>query len=118
MRVYQVCAWMISAALVLLAGSSASEAGWLREGCRCYYYPAYVTSPAATIPVPAATPQTAAPAPASPMVYQTYKPVNGVQLMPAVPSPAANYAPSTTPGSGWSVTPRNSWDFGRFPPYR
>ncbi|MGA2031433.1 MAG: hypothetical protein ABSG68_04190 [Thermoguttaceae bacterium] len=118
MRCCQVYATMIGAALVLLVGSSASEAGWFRGGHAYYYYPASSTCHAATNPAPTAAAQTVAPAPSGPVVYQTYKPVTGVEAVPATP-PAATYdAPGTMSGGGWSVAPRTSWEFGRYPPFR
>ena len=123
MKAYQMHAWMIGAAIVLLTGSSASDGGWFREGGRCYYYPAESTYSVVTSPAPSTAPtQTASPTPAGPVVHQANKPVNGPEPMPAAPPAAANcpttYAPSTTSGGGWSVKPRSSWDYGRFPPYR
>ena len=52
MKAYQMHAWMVGAAVVLLAGSSASEAGWFRGGGRCYYYPAESTCSVAMSPAP------------------------------------------------------------------
>jgi hypothetical protein len=122
MKAYQVYVWMVGAAVVLLAGSSASEAGWFRGGGRCYHYPAQSTYSAATNPAATATTQAASPTPAEPVVHQANKPVNGPEPMPTAPPAAANYppahAPSTTSGAGGSVTPRSSWDYGRLPPYR
>ncbi len=111
MKTYQVSMWMVGAVVVLLAGSSASEAGWLRGGGRCYYYPAESTYSVATSPATAPA-QTASPRPAGPAVHQVYKPVDGPDPMPAT------YAPTTTAGGGSSVMPRSSWDFGSFPPFR
>lgn len=52
--------------------------------------------------------------------YQVNKiPVPAEQPLPAHPS-TINNAPTNVPGatsSGWSVLPRSSWDYGRFPPY-
>ena|SRR5271157_3496846 len=119
MRAYRVFTGLIGAALVLLAGSSASEAGWFRGRYACYYYPTNSTRYAATSPAPAAAPaQTVAPASSGPVVHQTYKPVTGVEQMPAAPPAATNFAPGTMSGNGRSVIPRSSWDFGRLPPYR
>ena len=53
MKTYQVSMWMVGAVVVLLAGSSASEAGRLRGGGRCYYYPAESTYSVATSPATA-----------------------------------------------------------------
>jgi hypothetical protein len=124
MKVYQVNVWMIAVALVLLADTSASQAGWFRGGGRCYYYTVDSTYTAATSSAPTATPApTAAPtpmvaaAPTGPVVHQANMPVIGMESAP-VAAPATIYAPSTAPGGGWSVTPRSSWDFGRFPPFR
>ncbi len=121
MKSYQMHAWMVGA--VLLAGSSASEAGWLRGGGRCYCYPAESAYSVATSPAPSPAPtQTASPTPAGPVVHQARKPVNGPEPMPAAPPAAANRpttcAPNTMSGGGWSVMPRSPWDYGRFPPYR
>ena len=82
MKTYQVSMWMVGAVVVLLAGSSASEAGWLRGGGRCYYYPAESTYSVATSPATAPA-QTASPRPAGPAVHQVYKPVDGPDPMPA-----------------------------------
>jgi len=115
MRAYRVFTGLIGAALVLLAGSSASEAGSFRGRYTCYYYPTDSTLYAATNPAPA---QTVVPASSGPVVRQTYKPVTGVEQMPAAPPAATNYAPRAMSGNERSVIPRSSWDFGRLPPYR
>lgn len=123
MKAYQMHAWMVGAAVVLLTGSSASEAGWFRGGGRFCHYPAESTYSVATSPAPSTVPtQTASPTPAGPVVHQAYKPVIGPERMPMAPPTAANcpptYAPRTMSGGGWSVTPRSPWDYGHFPPYR
>jgi hypothetical protein len=119
MKTYKLYARMIGAALILLAASSASDAGWFRGGGRCYYDPAYPTPYAATSPAPAPT---AAPASSGPVVRQANKPAIGVEALLGAPPAATNYAPKCVPGTmsggGWSVIPRSSSDFGRFPPYR
>ena len=119
MRVYQVCTKLFVAAAILSAASSASEAGWFRGSARYYSYPADSTCYAATSPAPSAAPtQTAASTTAGPVVHQAHKPVIGAEPMPATLPAATSDAPRAMSGSGWSVTPRSSWDFGRFPPYR
>ena len=127
MRDYQMHAKMIGAALVLIVGSSASEAGWLRGRSTCYYYPADSTSYSAPSPAPSVVPsaaptQTVVPTPSGAVVHQTNKPAISVEPRPAATSAATNYAPryalSTMSGGGWSVLPRSSSDFGSFPPYR
>ncbi|MGO9111606.1 MAG: hypothetical protein ACLP9L_20470 [Thermoguttaceae bacterium] len=119
MRAYQVYVRVVVAVLVLLAGSSASEAGWFRGGHTCYYYAADSTRYATTSPATAAAPTRAVvPAPSGPVVHQTNKPIIGAEQVQAASPTATNYTPSATIGGGWSVMPRSSWDFGRLPPYR
>ena len=121
MKTYRECARLIGVALVLLAGSSASEAGWFRGRGRCYSYPAESTGYAATSALPSAAPAPAAAAATSgPVVYQANRPVVGLETSPGSP-PAANYLPTYAPRAtfgGSSVIPRSSWDFGSFPPFR
>jgi hypothetical protein len=122
MKAYQVSAWMVGAAVALLAGSSASEAGWFRGRGRCYSYPAESTGYAATSALPSAAPAPAAAAATSgPVVYQANRPVVAVETSPAELPAAANYSPRYAPratSGGSSVMPRSSWDFGSFPPFR
>ena len=120
MKAYQVYASMIGAAIVLLAGSSASEAGWFRSRYTCYDYPAASINSPATRPAPSAAPtHAAAPAPSRSVIVQTAdKPATQAEPTEAAPPAATNCAPGTTSGGGWSTAPQSSWDFGRFPPYR
>ena len=109
MKAYQVSMWMVGAAVVLLAGSSASEAGWLRGGGRCHYYPAESTYSVATNPAAAtARADRLAHAPAGPAVHRAYKPVNGPEPAAAPPRwPTAHQAcTGAMAGGGWSVMPR------------
>jgi hypothetical protein len=110
-------------AIVTTVSAATSEAGWFRRGTaytycyQPYYY--YQTAPAVVTDtqVPTAT-QQAAPQPTTSggVTYQTMKPV--VTAGPAA-APTISY-PSNSPGystGGYSVSPRSSWDYGRFPPY-
>jgi hypothetical protein len=107
---------MIGAAVVLLAGSSASDARWLRGGDSCCYSAVDSTANAAASPSAAPTTTAVAPATSGPVVYQAYKPVNVAEPRLVVPPPA-NYAPNARSG-GASVLPRSAWEYGRFPPFR
>ena len=106
--------------MIVLAFSSASEARWFRGGYRYYYVPAYSAGYAPTnqaLPVPAAgTPA----ATSRTTAYQVNKPPVPAEQPTSAPPPAVNSAPAYVPGPAWggsSVLPRNSWDYGRFPPY-
>ena len=120
MRVHHVHIRLIGAAMILLAFSSVSEARWFRGGYGYYYVPAYS---AGCVPTNQALSMPAGGAPAASLgttAYQVNKvPVPAEQPLPAHPSTVNNapaYAPGATSG-GWSVLPRSSWDYGRFPPY-
>jgi len=109
--------------LIVLAGASASQAGLFGRWRTCYdYYPA---SPAATVSTPAQTniPPTGQPAvsTAGPTTYTVAKPVIGENAAAApvsVPR-TGSYAPAPRAYSngGWSINPRSSWDYGKFPPF-
>ena len=129
MRAYQVHIRLIGAALIVLAFSSVSEARWFRGRYAYYYIPAYPVcctpttqaSPMPAVNIPAAT-SVPTPYPVN-MAYQANKvpvPAPAAEPLPAN-SPAINNAPQYAPGAasgGWGVLPRNSWDYGRFPPFR
>ena len=93
MKTCHVCTRLIGAALIAVAGSSASEAGWLRVGGRCHYYPADSTGYAATSPLPSAVPSPAtAAATSGPVVHQANRPVVGSEPSPGSSPAAANYS--------------------------
>jgi hypothetical protein len=120
MRVHQFHYGLIGAALILFAFSSVSEAGWFHGGVRHYYVPAY-SAGCATTDQALTPPAGGAPAASSgATAYQVHKvPVAAEQPL-AAHSSAINNAPTYVPGAtsgGWSVLPRSSWDYGRFPPY-
>ena len=120
---YLTCLRTILALLLVLTAVSASEAGlfgrWRNR--TDYYYPpacpAVATSPVSS--TPAAGQPTASTA--GPKSYTAMKPVIGDNAgsTAATTLPSVQYvpAPSAYPRSGWSATPRSSWDFGSFPPY-
>ena len=119
---YATCLRTLLTLSLVLTGISASQAGrwYARNGY--YYYPAcsavtVSTPPAANIPA-AGQPMAATPAPT---VYTVMKPVTGENAgNPAVIVPqSGSYVPAAPayPSSGWSTTPRSSWDYGSFPPY-
>ncbi len=130
--------WTLLTLSIVLTGVSASEAGqfgrwYARNGY--YYYPACPAAMATTPPAPttpaagqptASTPGTPAAgqpmaSTASPTVHTAMKPVMGENAgSAAVSTPQVrSYVPAAPvyPSSGWSVTPRSSWDYGSFPPY-
>ena len=117
MRVHQFHCGLIGAALILFAFSSVSEARWFRGGY--YYVPANSAGCAPTNQALSAPAGSAPAAPSKATAYHVNKiPVAAEQPLPAHPSTinAPKYVPSATSG-GWSVLPRSSWDYGRFPPY-
>jgi hypothetical protein len=119
MKDYQLYARMIGVAFVVLVGTSASEAGLFRNRhMMCYEHAVVSTDSAAMTPVPSPAPtHAAAPAPSGAVIIQTAnKPA--IRAEPTAPAAATNCAPSTTSGGESSAMPQNSWDFGRFPPYR
>lgn len=107
---------LLGAMVVLSVAASSSEAGWLR-----WRYmdpvPVQVTG---TTSAPATTP--AAETAATPQVLPVSSATAAPMPMDAVAPPAAYYPANpaycpTGSSSGWSTTPRSSWDFGKFPPY-
>ncbi len=107
--------------LLVLSGVSASQAGLFgRWRARRDYQtspPAAVSTPPVTSLPAAAQPTTST---AGPTVYMVAKPVIGANAVsPTASVPAASYAPAPRvySGTGWSVLPRSTSDFGKFPPY-
>jgi len=107
--------------LLVLTGVSASQAGLFGRWRARYDYPA---SPPATASTPQVSSVPAAAQPttptAGPTVYMVAKPVIGANAVsPTASVPAASYAPAPRvySGTGWSVLPRSTSDFGKFPPY-
>jgi hypothetical protein len=107
---------LLGAVVVLSVAASSSEAGWLR-----WRYmepvPVQVTS---TTSAPATT--AAAETVAAPHVLPVSSAMAAPMPSDALAPPAAYYpaTPAYCPtgsSSGWSTTPRSSWDFGKFPPY-
>jgi len=137
---YSICLMFLLTPSLVLTGVPASEAGWY--GCNGYYYTTYdycPTCPTVTYSAPVATPAAPAPtapaptagqsaaAPAGPMVYSAMKPMIGqsagatISVPQSMPVQTYAPAPACYRSGGYSypsTTPRSSWDFGRFPPYR
>ncbi len=106
---------VLAAVLIVLLGATVGEAGLFRR--------AYVWYPACVQPAPAPVAAAPAPAPAPAAgTHTVYKPivpesaVPAAQPAPAISSPAPQYYGPVQSG-GWSISPRSSWDFGRYPPY-
>jgi hypothetical protein len=118
MKRRQLCLGLVWAVMILSVAASSSEGGWFRWG---YAQPvSWQTAPSVsnstTTPIATAT---AIPA-ADPQVLPVSAPVVVPTYNPGVAPPAANYYSAPCPvgsSSGWSGTPRTSWDFGKYPPY-
>jgi hypothetical protein len=117
---FSTCFRTLLTLLIVLTGVSASQAGLFARWRTRYYYPTY--SPAAVSTQQGTSAPTVAQPTASttgPTVYTVAKPVIGDNAGAAPPAPSsATYVPATGVSTGsWSTLPRNSWDFGKFPPY-
>ena len=122
---HSIRVWPLLALLIVVVGVSTSQA----QCWTGYYYPTYYYYPSCCSGMvstqPAATTATSTAgqpivATAGPTVYTAAKPVTTENAVPmAAPVPQSGYyAPASGYSSGgFSVTPRSSWDFGKFPPY-
>ena len=133
---YPTCVRALVTLSILLTGVSASEAAVFGRWRDCndyyysYYYPACSQVTVST-PLPAAgQPAVSTPLPvAGQPAVSTAGPAPHTAMMPVIgenagstvaPIPQSGFyvpAQRAYPSSGWSTTPRSSWDYGSFPPY-
>jgi len=120
---YLLCLRTLLALCVVLAGVSASQAGLFGRWRACYDYTPASSPAAVSTPAQATIPPTGQPAasPTRPLPYTAAKPIVGDNAAAtAVSAPrTGTYAPAPRAYSsgGWSINPRSSWDYGKFPPY-
>ena len=114
----QLCLGLVWAVMILSVAASSSKGGWSRWG---YAEPVswQTAAPDSNFATTPNSPATVTPA-ADPEVLPVSAPVVMPMYNPVVAPPAANYYSAPCPvgsSSGWSGTPRTSWDFGKYPPY-